>query len=295
MRALCPLAFLLFGLGCAHSSPCKQIAYPKVGESFAALAKRAQGQVCIAQQKAQVHWNKASNASTRIEFAPARFAMYRDRIRVADALGYCNGGVRRELRKSQLGPIFEVLKRHKSKSIALFIAPELPAALATKVIGALSSEDTKIFVKQSSTAAPLSCQSIPALKQRFGFSLEDAPGGPRITEQMKTVRTSSTADRKKRHKKQIGHVIRKNIDRFKHCYEVKLNETPTLKGKIILWFFIDQDGVVRYTERLLDTVHPWTGNCVELVMRSLRFSMPVGQGPVIVTYPFHFAYRTKLR
>lgn len=91
-------------------------------------------------------------------------------------------------------------------------------------------------------------------------------------------------------KEEIGRVIRRNLARFKYCYEKQLNANPNLQGKIAVYFTIAPtgdvaDASVRETSMNEENVE----SCVVKVMRSLKFPKPRGGGIVVVTYPFVFA------
>lgn len=91
-------------------------------------------------------------------------------------------------------------------------------------------------------------------------------------------------------KEEIGRVIRRNLARFKYCYEKQLNANPNLQGKVSVYFTIAPTGSVadasiRETSMNDENVE----SCVVKVMRSLVFPKPKGGGIVVVTYPFVFA------
>jgi TonB family protein len=91
-------------------------------------------------------------------------------------------------------------------------------------------------------------------------------------------------------KEEIGRVIRRNLARFKYCYEKQLNANPNLAGKIAIYFTIAPtgsvaDASVRETSMNDNNVE----ECALKVMRSLKFPQPRGGGVVVVTYPFVFA------
>jgi hypothetical protein len=90
-------------------------------------------------------------------------------------------------------------------------------------------------------------------------------------------------------KEEIGRVIRRNLARFKYCYEKQLNSNPNLAGKISVYFTIAPTGSVADAS-IRETSMNDTNveSCVEKVMRSLKFPQPRGGGVVVVTYPFVF-------
>lgn len=91
-------------------------------------------------------------------------------------------------------------------------------------------------------------------------------------------------------KEEIGRVIRRNLARFKYCYEKQLNSNPNLSGKISVYFTIAPTGsVARASVRETSMNDANVESCVTKVMRSLKFPKPRGGGIVVVTYPFVFA------
>ncbi len=91
-------------------------------------------------------------------------------------------------------------------------------------------------------------------------------------------------------KEEIGRVIRRNLARFKYCYEKQLNSNPNLGGKISIYFTIAPTGsVARASVRETSMNDANVEACTVKVMRSLKFPKPRGGGIVVVTYPFVFA------
>lgn len=91
-------------------------------------------------------------------------------------------------------------------------------------------------------------------------------------------------------KEEIGRVIRRNLARFKYCYEKQLNANPNLQGKIAVYFTIAPTGdVASASIRETSMGDENVESCAIKVMRSLVFPKPRGGGIVVVTYPFVFA------
>lgn len=91
-------------------------------------------------------------------------------------------------------------------------------------------------------------------------------------------------------KEEIGRVIRRNLARFKYCYEKQLNANPNLAGKISVYFTIAPTGsVASASVRETSMNDKKVESCAVTVMRSLKFPKPRGGGIVVVTYPFVFA------
>ncbi|MEM1025016.1 MAG: AgmX/PglI C-terminal domain-containing protein [Myxococcota bacterium] len=90
-------------------------------------------------------------------------------------------------------------------------------------------------------------------------------------------------------KEEIARVLRRNLPRFKHCYERELNAHPTLDGRVVLSFLILPSGAVAQTEVSTSTLeHAPTEDCLRKVAASLRLPKPRGGQAVEVRYPFVF-------
>lgn len=91
-------------------------------------------------------------------------------------------------------------------------------------------------------------------------------------------------------KAEIARVIRRNLARFKYCYEKQLSSNPNLGGKIAIYFTIAPTGTVPKASVRETTMNDKTvESCTVSVMKSLKFPKPKGGGIVVVTYPFVFA------
>lgn len=91
-------------------------------------------------------------------------------------------------------------------------------------------------------------------------------------------------------KQEINRVIRRNLARFKYCYEKQLNANPNLSGKISVNFMISPTGGVGKASVRESSMNDSTvEGCVTKVMKTLKFPRPKGGGIVVVTYPFVFA------
>lgn len=90
-------------------------------------------------------------------------------------------------------------------------------------------------------------------------------------------------------KEEISAVIRRNLPRFKYCYEKKLAGRPELAGKIAVYFKIGPTGAVAEASvRSTSMNDVEVEACTVKVMRSLEFPQPRNGGVVVVTYPFVF-------
>jgi TonB family protein len=73
------------------------------------------------------------------------------------------------------------------------------------------------------------------------------------------------------------------------CYEAALTLHPTLEGKVVVKFIINQEGAVVSSEVVESTVrNEGMESCIVKNVRSWRFPKPKGGGVVAVTYPFIF-------
>ncbi|MFO0725908.1 MAG: AgmX/PglI C-terminal domain-containing protein [Myxococcota bacterium] len=91
-------------------------------------------------------------------------------------------------------------------------------------------------------------------------------------------------------KEDVARVIRRNLPRFKHCYDAELNKEPDLAGKVSVRFMIGQTGGVMETAIAESSIGSQNVEaCVMRVMQSLKFTAPKGGGVAVVTYPFVFA------
>jgi hypothetical protein len=73
----------------------------------------------------------------------------------------------------------------------------------------------------------------------------------------------------------------------KHCYEVRLAQKPTLAGRLVVAFRIDDRGEVSGARA--EGFDPQVDACVVKVIESLRFPGPGGGCTAQVSYPFVFA------
>ena len=91
-------------------------------------------------------------------------------------------------------------------------------------------------------------------------------------------------------KSQIDAVIKRNINRFKYCYQRELTKDPSLGGKVVVKFTITRDGEVSVAQTKASSMgSPAVEGCLNATMMKLGFPEPTGGGIVIVSYPFLFA------
>jgi hypothetical protein len=84
----------------------------------------------------------------------------------------------------------------------------------------------------------------------------------------------------------IARYIRRNLGRYRYCYEKELLAKPGLKGKASLAFAIDAQGNVTTAEAKVAWSAAVAG-CLADATKLLQFPKPA-KAPVTVTYPFEF-------
>lgn len=90
-------------------------------------------------------------------------------------------------------------------------------------------------------------------------------------------------------REQISGVVRRNLPRFKNCYEKKLTQRPTLAGEVAVYFKIGPTGAVTEASVRSTSMNDVdVETCAVEVMRSLKFPPPSNGGVVVVVYPFVF-------
>jgi len=91
-------------------------------------------------------------------------------------------------------------------------------------------------------------------------------------------------------KSQIDAVIKRNINRFKYCYQRELTKDPTIGGKVVVKFTITGTGEVSAAQTKASSMgNSAVEGCLNTTMMKLGFPEPSGNGIVIVSYPFLFA------
>lgn len=105
-----------------------------------------------------------------------------------------------------------------------------------------------------------------------------------IRAQTSTVMGSSLS------RSEIDTVMKRNLNRFRYCYQRQLMRDASLEGKVVLNFSIAKDGSVSGASVRTSTVpNAEVGACMTQVMFSLQFPEPRGGGVVLVSYPFLFS------
>lgn len=88
----------------------------------------------------------------------------------------------------------------------------------------------------------------------------------------------------------IGDTIRDNSGTIRECYEKRLQERPTLQGKLVARFDIGPNGKVigAVAEGMADRELVL---CVLTAVRALEFDKPHSGGKLRIAYPFKFEPR----
>lgn len=89
---------------------------------------------------------------------------------------------------------------------------------------------------------------------------------------------------------EIDTVMKRNMSRFRYCYQRQLMRDNSLQGKVVLGFSIAKDGTVSgATVKSSSLGNEEVGACLTQVMFTLQFPEPRGGGVVLVSYPFLFS------
>jgi len=87
----------------------------------------------------------------------------------------------------------------------------------------------------------------------------------------------------------IRKVVHEHRAQIRTCYETQLNTKPSLAGKLVSAWTIDQSGTVTEAHTQESTLRDQgVEQCVASRIRTWRFPIPKGGGEVFVTYPFIF-------
>lgn len=91
-------------------------------------------------------------------------------------------------------------------------------------------------------------------------------------------------------KEVIRRVVRQHINEIRFCYEQALAKNPSLAGKVIVQFIIDDQGNVISSKVKSTTLKDTTvEKCIVEALERWTFPSPEGGGTVKVTYPFSFS------
>ncbi|MEL6344285.1 MAG: AgmX/PglI C-terminal domain-containing protein [Myxococcota bacterium] len=88
----------------------------------------------------------------------------------------------------------------------------------------------------------------------------------------------------------IDAVVSRHMNQIRYCYQRELTKNPTLAGKIVVKFVIARDGSVSQASTRSSTMgSPAVEGCINGRFMRFHFPSPVGDGVVIVSYPFLFS------
>ncbi|MSP74076.1 MAG: TonB family protein [Myxococcales bacterium] len=87
----------------------------------------------------------------------------------------------------------------------------------------------------------------------------------------------------------ISETVKRRMGAVKSCYERELKANPTLQGKVVMQFTIEESGRVATVDVKQHTMgDPAVGQCMKNAIAKWRFDRPEG-GSVTVSFPFIFA------
>jgi len=90
-------------------------------------------------------------------------------------------------------------------------------------------------------------------------------------------------------KKDVNSVIKRNMGRFRSCYQKSLKKNPDLSGKIVVRFAIGIDGKVNGAKiKETEMKSPEVERCILKHFYSLRFDPP-SEGKALINYPINFS------
>jgi len=115
-----------------------------------------------------------------------------------------------------------------------------------------------------------------------GFGRDAGSHSPRVV-------TGSTTVNGRLPPEVVQRIVRRNMGRFKYCYQQGLVRDPSLSGKVAVKFVIDTKGEVTTATRDASTTLTDAAvvACITRAFQSLSFPEPEG-GIVVVTYPIVF-------
>jgi outer membrane biosynthesis protein TonB len=133
----------------------------------------------------------------------------------------------------------------------------------------------------AASAARLAQQTVP---------LKDKPRASLVVESEEAVGPAAPAPPQGDERRAIGELIRDNSGPIRECYEKRLQERPTLSGKLVARFDIGPSGRVigAAAEGMVDRE---LIVCVLSAVRKLEFEKPRSGGKLRVAYPFKFEPR----
>lgn len=86
----------------------------------------------------------------------------------------------------------------------------------------------------------------------------------------------------------IRKVIASHRDQIRYCYELSLQQAPSLAGKVSVKFLVAANGTVSTAQVEQNSTNDALGQCLVSRVRTWQFPVPRGGGGYLVTYPFVF-------
>jgi hypothetical protein len=84
-------------------------------------------------------------------------------------------------------------------------------------------------------------------------------------------------------------VVNRSLPKIRYCFQRRLADAPSLRGKVVVKFVIAKDGTVSSANIKSTTLGDASvEDCVAARFITMQFPEPVGGGIVIVSYPFAF-------
>jgi outer membrane biosynthesis protein TonB len=133
----------------------------------------------------------------------------------------------------------------------------------------------------AASAAPLAQPVMPP---------KDKPRASLVVESEEAAEPAPPGPPQGDERRAIGELIRENSGPIRECYEKRLQERPTLSGKLVARFDIGPHGKVigAAAEGMADRE---LIVCVLTAVRKLEFEKPRSGGKLRVAYPFKFEPR----
>lgn len=270
-------ALLVGSVGCAHGRPC-----PADGTVLAsdqplrARALKEGAPVCSGPNRPKYLgvWGTSGSPDLVAEVVSNEITVRKGEATLFVVRGPCSDGVRSMPQEDRLVSLQAAISRQRPGSIDVHVAGAESDALAIALGQSLASAGLPVYLSPSD------------LPERRCTSLEEgyAQAHPASPDGVATATVSG-----KLSKQGVGDAIRAELPRFERCYSSQLTTRPDLAGMVALHFLITPDGSVGGSGIAVDTVSAGVAECVQEVMRSIRFPAPQGSGIVVVTYPFIFS------
>lgn len=87
----------------------------------------------------------------------------------------------------------------------------------------------------------------------------------------------------------VEEALRRNMNRFRYCYQKSFAQDPSIEGKITLRFVVGADGAVISARADSSELPDEVVECMLWVVEEAEFPPPENGGMIIVRYPFVFS------